>query len=83
MPSGSGFREPLAAFGPFYSVPRFCTSVYSGKVVCCDFPCFLEWADPGLNRGPSDFQSLALPAELSAPVDAILREEVGISCRFT
>jgi integrase len=25
-----------------------------------------EWADPGLNRGPSDFQSLALPAELSA-----------------
>src|SRR5947209_5036492 len=25
-----------------------------------------QWADPGLNRGPSDFQSLALPTELSA-----------------
>ena len=20
-------------------------------------PCFSEWADPGLNRGPSDFQA--------------------------
>src|SRR3954469_12788295 len=29
-------------------------------------PRFPEWADPGLNRGPSDFQSLALPTELSA-----------------
>jgi hypothetical protein len=27
---------------------------------------FFEWAVPGLNRGPSDFQSLALPAELTA-----------------
>jgi len=26
----------------------------------------IEWAVPGLNRGPSDFQSLALPAELTA-----------------
>ena len=25
-----------------------------------------EWAVPGLNRGPSDFQSLALPTELTA-----------------
>ena len=27
-----------------------------------------EWAVPGLNRGPSDFQSLALPTELTALV---------------
>ena len=27
---------------------------------------FSQWAVPGLNRGPSDFQSLALPAELTA-----------------
>ena len=27
---------------------------------------FPEWAVPGLNRGPSDFQSLALPTELTA-----------------
>lgn len=25
-----------------------------------------KWAVPGLNRGPSDFQSLALPTELTA-----------------
>src|SRR5262245_27606724 len=29
---------------------------------------FFEWAEPGLNRRPSDFQSLALPTELSAQV---------------
>lgn len=27
----------------------------------------IEWAVPGLNRGPRDFQSLALPTELTAP----------------
>ena len=27
----------------------------------------IKWAVPGLNRGPSDFQSLALPTELTAP----------------
>jgi hypothetical protein len=26
----------------------------------------IQWALPGLNRGPNDFQSFALPAELSA-----------------
>ena len=35
----------------------------------------VEWADPGLNRGPSDFQSLALPAELSAPIYAICHDK--------
>ena len=29
----------------------------------------LEWAEPGLNRRHMDFQSIALPAELSAPAD--------------
>src|SRR5436190_18804297 len=28
----------------------------------------IEWAEPGLNRRHMDFQSIALPAELSAPV---------------
>ncbi len=29
----------------------------------------LEWAEPGLNRRHMDFQSIALPAELSAPAN--------------
>jgi integrase/recombinase XerC len=36
-----------------------CTDLHSSASTC------IEWSLPGLNRGPSDFQSLALPAELS------------------
>jgi hypothetical protein len=31
----------------------------------CDLQDFLEWRDPDSNRGHHDFQSCALPTELS------------------
>jgi len=36
-----------------------------------------EWAVPGLNRGPSDFQSLALPTELTARHPSLYRPAGG------
>src|SRR5262249_30704634 len=35
-----------------------------------------EWAVAGLNRGPSDFQSLALPTELTAPTSHFYKRGV-------
>ena len=54
------------------------------------FRVLFEWAVPGLNRGPSDFQSLALPAELTALRSAFYKrrersrqpEREPISVRF-
>ena len=32
---------------------------------------YRQWTEPGLNRRPSDFQSLALPAELSVQINLL------------
>ena len=44
-------------------VPHFRPS--EGKLNRFGFNGFRQWTEPGSNRRPSDFQSLALPAELS------------------
>ena len=70
--SGAGFA---------HSLPRFPAESAGWTWGSCETPCFPEWAVPGLNRGPSDFQSLALPTELTTHVSCFIAAFGRLSTR--
>jgi hypothetical protein len=55
-------NDPPVPFFPAIILPGSCPRSYRPKPLPF---IYLQWTDPGSNRGPKDFQSFALPAELS------------------